>query len=98
VTDVIAKDAFDRISAGRSAFRIDDLLELWRLLEKHKNGEGMVVSVNIILPHMILEICRIGTGQRKCSFSIYTAVSQSNMGFYEGASLPRAAKGAVGFA
>ena len=39
VTDVIAKDAFDRISAGRSAFRIDDLLELWRLLKKHKNGE-----------------------------------------------------------
>jgi hypothetical protein len=39
VTDVIAKDAFDRISAGRSAFRIDDLLELWRLLENHKKGE-----------------------------------------------------------
>ena len=39
VTDVIARDAFDRISAGRSTFRIDDLLELRRLLEKHKNGE-----------------------------------------------------------
>ena len=39
VTDVIARDAFDRISAGRSAFRIDDLLELRRLLEKHKKGE-----------------------------------------------------------
>jgi hypothetical protein len=38
VTDVIARDAFDRISAGRSAFRIDDLLELRRLLEKHKKG------------------------------------------------------------
>ena len=39
VTDVIARDAFDRISAGRSAFRMDDLLELRRLLEKHKKGE-----------------------------------------------------------
>ena len=39
VTDVIARDAFDRISAGRSAFRIDDLLELRRLLEKHQKGE-----------------------------------------------------------
>src|ERR1017187_10585352 len=26
VTDVVSKDAFDRISAGRSAFRVDDLL------------------------------------------------------------------------
>ena len=39
VTDVIARDAFDRISAGRSAFRIDDLLELRHLLEKHQKGE-----------------------------------------------------------
>ena len=39
VTDVIARDAFDRISAGRSAFRIDDLLELRRLLEKCKKSE-----------------------------------------------------------
>ncbi len=39
VTDVLERDAFDRISAGRSAFRIDDLLELRRLFEKHKEGE-----------------------------------------------------------
>jgi hypothetical protein len=40
VTDVIARDAFDCISAGRSAFRIDDLLELRGLLEKCKKREG----------------------------------------------------------
>jgi len=39
VTDVLARDAFDRISAGRSAFRIDDLLELRRLFEKHREGK-----------------------------------------------------------
>jgi hypothetical protein len=39
VTDVLTRDAFERISGGRSAFRIDDLLELRRLLEKHKKGE-----------------------------------------------------------
>ena len=39
VTDLLERDAFDRISAGRSAFRIDDLLELRRLFEKHKEGE-----------------------------------------------------------
>jgi hypothetical protein len=38
VTDVSSKDAFDRISAGRSAFRVDDLLELRRLLDKRKQG------------------------------------------------------------
>jgi len=34
VTDVSSKDAFDRISAGRSAFRVDDLLELRHLFDK----------------------------------------------------------------
>lgn len=34
VTDLVAEDAFDRISSGRSAFRVDDLLELRRLLDK----------------------------------------------------------------
>lgn len=38
VTDVSSKDAFDRISAGRSAFRVDDLLELRRLFNKRKQG------------------------------------------------------------
>ena len=38
VTDVVSKDAFDRISAGRSAFRVDDLLELRRLFDRRKQG------------------------------------------------------------
>jgi hypothetical protein len=41
VTDVVSTDAFDRISAGRSAFRVDDLLELRRLFDKRKqSGKG----------------------------------------------------------
>jgi Family of unknown function (DUF5372) len=41
VTDVVSKDAFDRISAGRSALRVDDLLELQRLFDrlKHRGKE-----------------------------------------------------------
>jgi Family of unknown function (DUF5372) len=35
VTDVAAVDAFDRVSAGRSAFRMDDLLDLRRLVDRH---------------------------------------------------------------
>jgi len=45
MTDRVERDAFDRISAGRSAFRIDDLLELRRLFEKHKAPEKGAVSV-----------------------------------------------------
>ena len=33
VTDLVAEDAFTQVSAGRSAFRADDLLELLRLIE-----------------------------------------------------------------
>jgi hypothetical protein len=41
VTDVVPIDAFDRLSAGRSAFRVDDLLELRRLFAKHQQaGKG----------------------------------------------------------
>jgi Family of unknown function (DUF5372) len=41
VTDVVSKDAFDRISSGRSAFRVDDLLELRRLFDDGKQaGKG----------------------------------------------------------
>ena len=41
VTDVVTVDAFDRISAGRSAFRVDDLLELRRLFDRRKQaGKG----------------------------------------------------------
>ena len=37
VTDVVS-DAFDRISDGRSAFRVDDLLELRGLFDKRKQS------------------------------------------------------------
>ena len=41
VTDIVSNDAFERISAGRSAFRLDDLLELRRLFDKRQQaGEG----------------------------------------------------------
>jgi hypothetical protein len=41
VTDVSSRDAFDRISAGRSAFRVDDLLELRQFFDKRKQvGKG----------------------------------------------------------
>jgi Family of unknown function (DUF5372) len=41
VTDVTAVDAFDRVSAGRSAFRMDDLLDLRRLVDRHDQaGKG----------------------------------------------------------
>ena len=38
VTDVMSQDAFDRISAGRAAFRVEDLLELRRLLDKYQKA------------------------------------------------------------
>ena len=38
VTDVVPTDAFDRLSGGRSAFRMDDLLELRHLLDRQKQG------------------------------------------------------------
>ena len=40
VTDLFLIDAFTRISAGRSAFRLDDLLELRERLDGWKRGEG----------------------------------------------------------
>lgn len=39
VTDVAAVDAFDRVSAGRSAFRLDDLLDLRRFIDGHHKPE-----------------------------------------------------------
>jgi len=39
MTDVVAKDAFDCISAGQSAFRVDDLLELQSLLDRRKEAD-----------------------------------------------------------
>ena len=34
ITDLFSIDAFTRISAGRSAFRVDDLAELRELLDR----------------------------------------------------------------
>jgi len=45
VTDAVSADAFERISAGRSAFRVDDLLELRRLFERRKQPSGEVHEV-----------------------------------------------------
>jgi hypothetical protein len=35
MTDIIPSDEFYRVSGGRSAFRVDDLLELRCLFDKH---------------------------------------------------------------
>lgn len=35
VTDLVPMDAFEHVSAGRSAFRADDLLALRRLIDGH---------------------------------------------------------------
>ena len=45
MTDVVAKDAFDCISAGQSAFRVDDLLELRRLFDKRKEAAKGALDV-----------------------------------------------------
>jgi hypothetical protein len=39
VTDLITADDFARISAGRSAFRLDDLLELRALLDRRQRTD-----------------------------------------------------------
>jgi hypothetical protein len=42
ITDVLPVDGFTRISAGRSPFRVDDLLELRELLDLHgERREGI---------------------------------------------------------
>ena len=45
VTDLPPADAFERVSAGRSAFRVDDLLELRRRMDdrRRRDGEGKKV-------------------------------------------------------
>jgi hypothetical protein len=40
ITDLFPIDAFPRISAGRSAFRVDDLLELRELFDRHSGQAG----------------------------------------------------------
>ena len=39
VTDLVPEDAFRQVSAGRSAFRLDDLLELCQRLERWRDGQ-----------------------------------------------------------
>ena len=45
VTDLIPEDAFGQVSAGRSAFRTDDLLELRSLLNRHGRTDGSAQEV-----------------------------------------------------
>jgi hypothetical protein len=40
ITNLFSIDAFTRISAGRSAFRVDDLSELRELLDRHNGRAG----------------------------------------------------------
>jgi len=40
ITDLFPVDAFTRISAGRSVFRVDDLLELRELLDREGAAPG----------------------------------------------------------
>ena len=52
VTDVVPSDDFGRISAGRSAFRMDDLLELRHLFRQAPNSRGGSAGcVKKITPH-----------------------------------------------
>jgi len=39
-TDLVSVDPFTRISAGRSAFRVDDLLTLRDLLDRQAGGRA----------------------------------------------------------
>jgi Family of unknown function (DUF5372) len=41
VTDVVPVDAFNYISAGRSAFRVDDLLALRELLDRQAGARDV---------------------------------------------------------
>ena len=45
VTDLAPEDAFGHVSAGRSAFRVDDLLELRRLIDQCGRRDGRVKEV-----------------------------------------------------
>jgi hypothetical protein len=40
ITDLLPVDVFTRISAARSAFRVEDLLELRALLDRHGGPAG----------------------------------------------------------
>jgi len=45
ITDVVPVDDFTRISAGRSAFRVDDLLALRERLDRQVSRRGGVQGV-----------------------------------------------------
>jgi hypothetical protein len=61
VTDVVSQDAFSCISAGRSAFRVDDLLELRSLLDRHKRSskgrEICKVNIAAFVRRMLPQSC-----------------------------------------
>lgn len=40
ITDVVPVDSFTHVSAGRSAFRVDDLLALRGLLDRQAGARG----------------------------------------------------------
>ena len=50
-TNFADEDAFVRVSAGRSSFRVADLLELADVIDRAKAGEG-VRCVKGITPHL----------------------------------------------
>ena len=45
VTDLVPEDAFLHVSAGRSAFRADDLLELRRLIDRQGRRDDTAETV-----------------------------------------------------
>jgi hypothetical protein len=45
VTDLLSEDAFEHLAAGRSAFRVDDLLELRRCIDRHGRRRGEAEDV-----------------------------------------------------
>jgi len=45
VTDLVSEDAFTHVSAGRSAFRADDLLELLRLIDRYGRRDDTAKEV-----------------------------------------------------
>ena len=52
-TDIVPEDEFRRISRGRAAFRVSDLLELSALIERlAQELSRRKFYVNTIMPHM----------------------------------------------
>ena len=51
-TSAAAVDPFARVAAGRSAFRVTDLLALAVLLDSLDGNDGAAEAVKEILPHL----------------------------------------------